>query len=250
MRIGLYSGSTLYPLAGASGVSERTHSSAGDFALTPESAVQVAAFVRGTYAKPIDRGNLLNAVAFTTARQFATPAAAQLWCLDYHATFPTSGTLYFDAIAPGGGITRRTMADTVVDPPRRRVVGATVLLDYNVKGGVIAAGTPPAAATGSITVTGAPVHGNSITVAGQVFTWKTSPSGLYEILVNSPSFTSSEATAIRNAINAAGLAVTATSSGAVATFTAINPGTAGNALSLAASGPFTTSGATLTGGTD
>lgn len=143
MRIGLHSGGTTYPLAGQDGVSERTHSSAGDFVLTPESAVQVAAFVRAVYAKPIDRGNLLNVLTFTTTRQFATPAAAQLWCLDYHADFPSSGVLYLDAVAPGGTVQRRTMADTVVDPPRRRVIGATVLLDYTARGGELAVGIIP-----------------------------------------------------------------------------------------------------------
>ena len=156
MRIGLYSGSTLYPLAGASGVSERTHSSAGDFSLTPESAVQVAAFVRAEYAKPIDRKNLLNVVSFTTTRQFASPAEAQLWCLDYHGATPSSGTLYFDAIAPGGSVSRRTMANAVIDPPRRRVVGATVLLDYTVRGGVIAVGsvTPTSVTVSGVTTPG------------------------------------------------------------------------------------------------
>lgn len=138
MRISLYSGSTIYPLAGASGVSERTHSSAAGFELTPESEVQIAAFVRGVYAKPIDRGNLLNVMSFTTSRLFATPAEAQLWCLDYHSGFPSSGVLYLDAISPGGYITRRTMANAVVDPPRRRCNGATALVDYTVRGGVIA----------------------------------------------------------------------------------------------------------------
>lgn len=156
MRIGLYSGSTLYPLAGEGGVSERTHSSAADFALTPESAVQVAEFVRAAYAKPIDRGNLLNVVAFTTTRQFATPAEAQLWCLDYHADFPSSGVLYFDAIMPDGYIVRRIMADTVVDPPRRRVIGATALLDYTVRGGLIAPPSeyPDLVVTGTLTSNG------------------------------------------------------------------------------------------------
>lgn len=156
MRIALYSGGTLYPLAGQSGVSERDHSSAAGFELTPESAVQVAEFLRAEYAKPIDRGNLLNVVSFSTTRMFDTPAEAQLWCLDYHATFPSSGTLYFDAISPGGIISRRAMANTVVDPPRRRCIGATALLDYTARGGEITAVTiyPNLVVTGSLTSNG------------------------------------------------------------------------------------------------
>jgi hypothetical protein len=138
MRISLYSGSTLYPLAGQSGVSERTHSSAGDFLLTPESEVQVAAFVRGAHAKPLDRGTVLNVLSFSTTRKFASPADAHLWSLDYKTAFPSTGVLYLDAVLASGHTVRRTMANAVVDPPRRRCMGATVMLDYTVRGGVIA----------------------------------------------------------------------------------------------------------------
>lgn len=155
MRISLYSGSTLYPLAGENGVSERTHSSAADFQLTPESEVQVVAFVRGEYAKPIDRGNLLNVLRFTTTRQFATPAEAQLWCLDYHSNVPSAGLLYFDAIA-GAYTIRRQMENAVVRPPRRRTIGSTVLLDYTVEGGAITAPAdyPDIDVTGTLTSNG------------------------------------------------------------------------------------------------
>ena len=168
MRISLKVGATIYPLAGAAGVSERTHSSAADFQLTPQAEKQIAEFVRGEYAKPLDRGNLLNVLTFRTTRQFATVAAAQLWCLDYAADFPSAGTLLFDAIAPDGSVTRRQMRDTVIDPPRRSIIGATALLDYQVQGGVIEVG---ALAYASVTInpTGAD---NSIlytaTIAGTV----------------------------------------------------------------------------------
>jgi len=148
MRISLYSGSTLYPLAGAAGVSERAHSGAAEFSLTPESASQIASFVRGEYAKPIDRGNLLNNVSFTTARQFASPAEAWLWCLDYETAFVRSGDLVLEAIAPDGSSAWRRMRNTLVDPPVRRCIGATALVDYRVQGGVIEPFTPNAVISG------------------------------------------------------------------------------------------------------
>jgi hypothetical protein len=148
MRIGLYSGTTLYPLAGAAGVSERTHSGAAEFSLTAESARQIAAYVRGEYAKPIDRGNLLNGVSFSTSRQLATPAEAFLWCLDYETDFARSGDLVFEAIAPDGSSTWRRMRNTLVDPPVRRCNGATALVDYRVQGGVIEPFTPNAIVSG------------------------------------------------------------------------------------------------------
>jgi hypothetical protein len=176
MRITLKVGATLFPLAGAAGVSERTHSSAAEFTLTPESAVQIDEFVRGEYARVTDRGNLLNVVSFTTTRQFSSPAAAQIWCLDYDETFPRSGTVVFDAILPSGAILRRHMGGAVVSPPRRRCNGATALVDFLIKGGeVVPAGggtlasaiINPTGADNSIAYTAAAAGaaGNSITIA-------------------------------------------------------------------------------------
>ena len=138
MRIALYSGSTLYPLAGQQGVTEHDHSSAAGFTITPQANQQVAAYVRGTHAKPIDRGNLLNILTFSSTRKFSTAKAAQLWALDYDAAFARSGTIYLDSVGPYEAISRRTMANAVVDPPARRCQGATVFLDYTVRGGAIA----------------------------------------------------------------------------------------------------------------
>ena len=151
MRISLHNGSTLHRLAGAAGVSERAHSSAGDFELTPESAVQILQRVRAELAIPVDRGNVLQNISFTTTRLFATPAEAQLWCLDYDGAMPRSGTLIFEALAPDGSATFRKLTNAVVSPPRRRCNGATVLLDYAAQGGAIAATARNAVVTGVAT---------------------------------------------------------------------------------------------------
>lgn len=138
MRISLRANDTTYPLAGASGVGERTHSSAGDFSIVGEPVIQEVRKVRADYAEVIDRGNLLQRITFSTSRLFATSAEAELWCLDYDATDPRSGDLWLDAIAPDGAITRRVMAGCVVQPPRRRTIGCTALIDYEAIGGAIA----------------------------------------------------------------------------------------------------------------
>jgi hypothetical protein len=168
MRIALFSGGVIYPLAGAAGVSERTHSSAGEFEITGQSAVQVAAFLRAAYAKPIDKGNLLQVLSFTTTRQFATPAEAEIWALDYATNFPSSGALYLDAVSPSGAITRRILADAVVDPPLRRTIGATAFLTYQVRGSSISAQT----FTGNMVVSG-----HSFAAANGVYTLSGTQSG-------------------------------------------------------------------------
>lgn len=151
MRIGLYNGSTLYPLAGASGVSERTHSSAADVAINPSAALQVVSRVRATHALHLDRGNLATSISFTTSRKFATVEAAELWALDYDADFPRTGKLVMETVLPDGNTRVRVMADAVVSPPQRRLNGATIQIAYAVQGGAIGEGT---AATATINPTG------------------------------------------------------------------------------------------------
>lgn len=249
MRIGLFNGSTLYPLAGSAGESERAHSSAADFSLSPEAAKQIARFVRGAYAKPISRQNLLHTITFTTSRLFATPAEAQLWCLDYHTAFPSTGSLYFDAIAPDGTISRRTMANSVVDPPRRSVIGASVMLDYSVQGGIIATGSPPTQATGTITFSGQPTAAQTITIGVTVYSARAAASLPTEFQIGiSPIDTAAN---LVDSINNSHPSVSAILNGTDVDITAITAGVAGNAIALSETATnVTVSGALLTGGTD
>lgn len=141
MRIALLVSDTLHWLAGNPAANQREHSWASDWSLTPQSEVQVARFVRANFAKPIDRENLLNLVSFSTARTFATAQAAELFALDLDAA-PRSGIMIFEAVGSGGGY--RQMANTVINPPGRRLAGATLFLDYSAQGGAITSWTPPA----------------------------------------------------------------------------------------------------------
>lgn len=134
MRISLLADSTVYPLAGEAGVSERAHSSAGDFRQQPTANTQLVQKVRAANAEPLDRGNLLEVITFSTARQFASAAEAWLWSLDYDRTMPRAGTLVLEAIAAGGGVSTRHLLNALVAPPQRTVTGATVRLDYTVQG--------------------------------------------------------------------------------------------------------------------
>ena len=102
MRISLLVGETLHPLAGEAGVSERVHSSAARLRIEAGIGSQVLRRLRAANAEPVDRGNLLTRISFSTTRLFPSPAEAFLWALDYDATFPRAGTLVIDSIAAGG----------------------------------------------------------------------------------------------------------------------------------------------------
>jgi hypothetical protein len=242
MRISLKVGTVYYPLAGEAGVSERAHTSAADFQLSAEAGKQIIQRVRGAYVQVVDRGNLMHSVRFTTARQFATPAAAFLAVLDHDAAMPRAGVLVLDAEAPDGGIYRRLMASAVVTPPARRVIGATAFYDYSVDGGAITDGgyTAPTAvaATGTLTVETA--------ISSYEFEIGIYGSAQY-FASEAPSAAAARIAAQINADTF--LLVTAAAVGAVVTLTAKAAGTAGNAITLVASSSgLTASGATLTGG--
>lgn len=109
--------------------------------------------------------------------------------------------------------------------------------------------------TGTITFsTAVPADGDKVTINGQDITFvDADPSGM-EVLIAAT--IGEQATALANFINdmSAALGVTASVAAAVVTLTAIAPGAAGNAITLAKTAVtpanITVSGATLAGGTD
>ncbi len=108
-------------------------------------------------------------------------------------------------------------------------------------------------ATGTLTLsTAVPADGDTVTVGGVVYTFKTVPAGANHVLIGA---TINDCAAnLEDAVNADATAnpFYATSSGAVVTFHADEPGTAGNSITLAktfaTSGNGTVSGATFSGG--
>jgi len=114
----------------------------------------------------------------------------------------------------------------------------------------IEAGSTLASATVTFS-TAVPADGDSVTINGNAITFKTAnPVGMQVLIAAT---IAAQATALKDFVNAlsASLGVTATSSGAVVTLHAVEPGTDGNAITLAKSGTnIAVSGATLAGGTD
>lgn len=135
MRISLVNNGITYPLAGQSGVPEGTHSSAGDFQISGDISQQTERRVRATEAETYDRGNLLTTIRFSTVRTFGSAGAAEVWSLGHDAATPRTGTLQFTATS-GEPWEDFTMANAVVAPPARRVMGCAVLLSYQAVGGV------------------------------------------------------------------------------------------------------------------
>lgn len=132
------------------------------------------------------------------------------------------------AVTPGTG--GNSLALAVVSN------GDNILLS----GASLAGGAAAVAATGSVTY-GVPANGDTITVAGTLFTKVAAAPGPNE-------FTNiTELTALIDAL----ASVSATDNGAVISIVAATPGVAGNAITLAKTGSaLTLSGATLAGGTN
>lgn len=137
MRIKLVNGGSTYYLAGQSGVSERTHSSAGDISITTAIDMQTAKKTRATNAALHDRLNEVNTISFSTTRVFSSPDLAEQWSLDHGTNFGRTGTLYLETISSAGVSTWRYLQNAIVPAPARRVTGCTVTAAYTVTGGAI-----------------------------------------------------------------------------------------------------------------
>lgn len=161
MRISLKVGSTVYPLAGTSGVSERVHTSAGDFRIEPQAVTELITRLRASHALPVDRANLSNTLSFSTTRKFSTSALASAYALMVDTAIPRSGILVLEDFSPGGEWSEHRMANAVVSPPRRKCIGCTVMLDYVVTGGAITEITPPPSGILLTDDEGSPVYTDS-----------------------------------------------------------------------------------------
>jgi hypothetical protein len=118
---------------------------------------------------------------------------------------------------------------------------------------VYVAAAPPAAtttrATGAVIFGGLPVAAETVTIGGEVFTFRAAAALPFEVTIGADA----NATAVNfaAAVNTYSTVVTATASLGTVTLTARSPGTAGNAVSLAEAATNTTvSGAFLTTGVD
>lgn len=137
MRVMLKVGVVEHWLAGKPGVSEREWSSVSDYRIEPQIEVQDSKRVRASEAKVHDRGNLKNTLTFGTTRKFETASEAEQFSNDYDTTAPRTGTLVLESVLPVGGVVRRYLPNAVVLPPRRQVIGCSVLLSYTAVGGAI-----------------------------------------------------------------------------------------------------------------
>ena len=140
MRIALQTNTSTYWLAGEDGVAESVHSSARDFTLTGERQLGVEQLVKTAFTKQFDRESQTNEVTFGTSRTFATSEACFLFELDYSENIPLEGSIIFEIPLPGGGVTRRYMANAVMQRPEMDPIGVSLTLEFSISGGIISAG--------------------------------------------------------------------------------------------------------------
>lgn len=113
---------------------------------------------------------------------------------------------------------------------------------------IVQTGTVAASGTATFSTV---VATNTVTIGGVLFTGSDTASGTAQFLTGTTDTLSAVSLAsVVNSNTTANKLVSATSSGAVVTFTALVPGTIGNFITLAKSGvPIAISGAVLAGGT-
>lgn len=140
MRIWLKPSDTGTPkqyLAGQPGVPESEFCQADDVELDGVAVTQEELRVRTKNRRYHDRENVGTIVRWSTARVFASNAEAESFAITYDKVFSRSGTLGIEILGAGGAFLPHTIANAVVDPPRRKVIGCSVILRYEARGGQI-----------------------------------------------------------------------------------------------------------------
>lgn len=132
MKIALVNESTTYWLAGESGVDERVHSSAADLEFGGSIAIQEQTRVRARAKAWRDRGNLSAEVSFSTTRKFDSLSEAEEFAATYDAVYARTG--YLECYGASGSLVA-VLENAIVNPPRRKVTGVSVLLNYTAAGG-------------------------------------------------------------------------------------------------------------------
>jgi hypothetical protein len=160
----IHSTGTLW-LAGNPATAERLHSSAANLRIEGRTALQQDARVRAAATLHIDRGNLATTVSFDTSRIFSTPAEAEVWSGMYDTANPRTGTLVLASISPVNE-SLLFFHGAVVQPPRRQVIGCSVLLGYEVLCGAAEYSTVTIGGT-ALFDTGVPADG-SLLYAGTI----------------------------------------------------------------------------------
>ncbi len=160
----IHANGTLW-LAGDPAATERSHPPAGNLRIDADMELQTDGYVRAAAVVRRDRGNLATVVAFDTSRIFGTPTEAGVWAGAYDGSQPRTGTLVL-CDTNAGVLPLLNFPGAVVRPPRRQVIGCTVLLGYEVMCGLPVAVT---AASGTVEVSGA-LAGDTLNLFGYVFT--------------------------------------------------------------------------------
>jgi hypothetical protein len=100
-------------------------------------SVQVAEYLRGTAAKPINRQNRKSQLSFSVTRECASAQAAEKLCIDYPATCLRSGTLTIKPEGSAGAIADRKIADAAVANISCEQIGSSVVITFDIVGGAI-----------------------------------------------------------------------------------------------------------------
>jgi len=136
MRISLNVGTKRYHLAGQPGVSERVHSSAGNYRKSATSIVQASARFRAKEMQLHDRGNVQTTISFSTTRKFTDAAEAMAWGHDHEQNFPREGNVAVESPRGNGSSIVRYLDNAVVSPPEISYLGATLIIFYTITGGI------------------------------------------------------------------------------------------------------------------
>jgi hypothetical protein len=104
------------------------------FHLSAPISVQLAEYLRATFAVPIARGNAKPELSFSVHHLSETVSDSERWMFEHVLAVPRSGTMTLTPDSGGSGI---TLANAVLDNPQFTFFGCTIIVQYHLLSGTI-----------------------------------------------------------------------------------------------------------------
>jgi len=110
------------------------HGDHHQLAINGQRAVDVQTFLRGAYARPVSRDNLLNTITLSCQREHASYAAAEVFMMNHIENCPAEGVLTMEALKDNGGVIKLYILNAVIQSPNITPKGVRTLHDYTIIG--------------------------------------------------------------------------------------------------------------------
>ena len=127
---------TIDPGSGPVEIAGEGRDGVSEVVINGKRSTQVLQYLRGAYAKPVNRGNLHHTISFSVSREHSSNAAALKYNLLHTASMPEAGLVKFQ-LTDDALVEKRYLKDAQLLVTSAKVLGVRSIINYQIQGGKI-----------------------------------------------------------------------------------------------------------------